>query len=84
MAMHTRNLLLLHKSTFCSIVIGNGLLVAVLCLMAADPVLKDCAEQLGTNEAKMERLYLRALVGIGLLVSTITALLALPFLRRAP
>jgi len=82
--MHARHRLLLSKSTFCSIVIGNGLLVAVLCFMAVDPVLKDWAEKLGTNEAKMERLYLNAIVGIGPLASTITALLAMPFLRSVP
>jgi hypothetical protein len=52
--------------------------------MAVDPVLKDWAEKLGTNEAKMERLYLNAIVGIGPLASTITALLAMPFLRSVP
>ena len=61
--------IILRKSTFCTIVIGNGLLVSILCFLFVQPVYKERVEQVNTQETRMELVYLNALFGIGPLVS---------------
>jgi hypothetical protein len=79
--MTSNSLIIVRKSTFCAIVIGNGVLVAALCFMLVQRVYKERAEQLHTPEARMEYIYIRALFGVGAIVSTSTALTSLLFLK---
>jgi|688.fasta_scaffold744346_2 hypothetical protein len=84
MPIHYSKRVVFGKSTFCAVVIGNGLLVAGLCFLFTEPVYRERVEELGTNEARMELIYLRALFGIGAFASTFTALGSLWLLGREP
>jgi len=72
---------IVRKSVFCAIVISNGVLIAALCFLFVEPVYRERVEQLETPDAHLELLYLRALFGVGALVSTITALTSLLFMK---
>lgn len=53
--------------------IGNGTLVALICLWFVRPVYLERVEELGTSEARYELMYLNGLVPLGVLVSTVVA-----------
>jgi hypothetical protein len=53
--------------------IGNGVLVSLLCLWFVRPFFVERLAETGTSEAKHELLYLNAIIPMGLLVSTVVA-----------
>ena len=84
MAIQLSKKIVFTTSTYCAVVIGNGLLVAGLCFLFTEPIYRERVEQLGTNEARMELVYLRALFGIGLFASTLIALGSMWLLGKEP
>lgn len=80
---HDRNIVF-SKSFFCAVMIGNGLLVSILSYALVRPVFEERVNELGTNEARMELMYLGSLIGIGPLIATSVALLALLLARLTP
>jgi hypothetical protein len=80
---HDRNIVF-SKSFFCAVMIGSGLLVSILSYALVRPVFEERVNELGTNEARMELMYLGSLIGIGPLIATSVALLALLLARLTP
>lgn len=81
--MRRPKLITTSTSTFCAIMIANGLAVAIICYWAVRPTFLKREAELHTNETRMELIYLRGLIGLGPLVSTVTSLSFLAFARQA-
>jgi hypothetical protein len=72
----------LSTGLFCALMILNGGIVGTLCYAAVVPMAVERAEELGSIEASQEVTYLYGLIGLGLLVSTLTANAAVAILTH--
>lgn len=80
--MRRPNKIVIAKSTFCLIMLANGLAVSIICYWAVRPTFIKRDAELRVNETRMELIYLRGLLGVGPLVSTLVSLSFLEFARK--
>ena len=81
--MRRPNKIAIAKTTFGLIMLVNGLAVSIICYWAVRPTFIKRDAELRVNETRMELIYLRGLVGVGPLVSTLISLSFLAFAREA-